>query len=136
MFGFLIRSEVNDDAVRLKTLVDQAVSRYLSLSREELKTTIPQAFPESLHHIDHSGVNFIFPEFKEFLFMLKTGYDAHMSLSVLGRGKYAGFILSVGDKNWNCSVSDGIAYRATGGAKKLAQLMEKKFNVFDATRFM
>jgi hypothetical protein len=38
------------------------------------------------------------------------------------------------ERRWHCSVSDGMAYSATAGAKKLAQLMDKKFGVRDMTK--
>jgi hypothetical protein len=58
-------------------------------------------------------------------------------LAVTGSGRYAGFMLFAStDGLWRCSVSDGLAYSATGGAKKLAQLMEKKFGIRDMTARM
>jgi hypothetical protein len=34
-------------------------------------------------------------------------------------------------KGWACSVTNGIAFQATGGAKKLSQIFCKKFGAFD-----
>jgi hypothetical protein len=139
MFGFLIKGEVNDDAVRLKTLTDQVFSSYMALDREKLNEAISRDFPGDLHHADNFSVNFIFPTFGDFLFMLNIGSGKNSFdrfLSVQGRGKYAGFILSASRDTWTCSVKDGFQFRATGGAKKLAQLMEKKFSVMDMTNLM
>lgn len=139
MFGFLIKGEVNDDAVRLKALADQAMAKYMPMTREQLKEAVHRDFPADLHHIDDFSVNFVFPDLGEFLFMLDTGRgkdDDDRFLSVQGRGKYAGFMLHASRDNWHCSVSDGIAYRATGGAKKLVQLMESKFGILDMSKLL
>ncbi len=38
--------------------------------------------------------------------------------------------------NWHCSVSDGIAYRATGGARKLVKVLESKYDIRDISKIM
>lgn len=138
LFGFLIRGEVNDDAVRLKALVDQVVAKYMSLTHEELMEVVPRDFPAELYHaVENDDVmNFTFPDVKEFLFMLHTSEGNNNSLTAIGRGKYAGFTLYTSDSPWFCSVEDGITYRATGGAKMLAKLMAKKFGISDMTKIL
>jgi hypothetical protein len=72
--------------------------------------------------------DFIFSSSKIFTLSKATG-SRH--LTVVGRGKYAGFKLFVsGDRrSWNCSARDGAITAATAEAKKLAQLMEEKFGI-------
>jgi hypothetical protein len=40
------------------------------------------------------------------------------------------------EDHWHCQVSDGTFRSATAGAKKLAQVMEKKFSVSDLTKLI
>jgi hypothetical protein len=51
VFGFLIRNEVNDDAVRLKTIADQTVQRYFSLTYADLTEQIKSGFEEPQRYI-------------------------------------------------------------------------------------
>lgn len=139
MFGFLIGGVVNDDAVKLKTFTDMALNKYRALSTAELGAEIEKEFDEEHFHVGTHTVNFRFKELEYFLFMFESFMEEEKprNLTVVGKGRYAGFMLQVvdGDK-WFCSVSDGIAYRATGGAKKLVQVMEKKFGVQNFTKLM
>ncbi len=139
MFGFLIGGEVNDDAVKLKTFTDMALNKYGNLPTDELGPAIKGDFDKDCYHIDMYTVNFRFKEIEEFLFSLESRAEEGKArtLTVFGNRKYAGFMLQVVDgENWHCSVSDGIGYRATGGAKKLAPIMKKKFGIRDFTKFM
>lgn len=137
MFGFLIGSEVNDYAIQLKTFAEIAIKKYAGLSRQERTDAIRKDFPKS-HYIDSHQTNFVFDEIKEFQFSFDgspVNKDSYC-LTAFGHGKYAGFMLQIIDGKWHCSVSDGLAYRATGGAKKLAQIMEKKFDVRNTDKFL
>ena len=139
MFGFLIGGMVNDDAVKLKTFIDMALNKFGALSTAELGAAIEKEFDKEHCHVDMHTVNFQFKELEDFLFAFDSFVEEGKprALTAHGRGKFAGFMLQVvdGDK-WLCSVSDGIAYRATGGAKKLVQVMQKKFGVQDFTKLM
>lgn len=139
MFGFLIKGEVNDDAVKLKTFAEMAVKKYANVSFNEAKKIVESDFMESARYIDSNQCNFYYEELPEFQFSLDRGLDeVPLTLSVFGKGKYAGFMLQAikGGDTWQCSTHDGIAYRATGGAKKLAQTMEKKFGFRDFSKLM
>lgn len=140
MFGFLISGEVNDDAVRLKTFVDMALNKYAYLEEySDLKSAVEANFDKRARHTDAQQVSFVYPELTEFQFCLDSSkFDKPMfPLNVIGRGKYSGFMLTVIEaEKWNCSVSDGISYKATGGAKKLASIMEKKFDVLDMSKII
>lgn len=134
MFGFLISGEVNDDAVALKKLTDMVMNKYATLEHNKLVEKITRDFDEGHRYIDSNDINFIFKELEDFQFGFRRLYGNELinDLSVFGQGKYAGVLLQVtGGKNWHCSVSDGIAYRATGGAKKLVKVLEKKYNIKD-----
>jgi hypothetical protein len=139
MFGFLIGGEVNDDAVALKKLTDMVMNKYAALEHDQLIEAISRDFDEEHRYIDSNDINFFFKELEEFQFGFRKSYgnEAINDLSIFGRGKYAGVLLQVTDgKNWYCSVSDGIAYRATGGAKKLVKVLEKKFDIQDISNVM
>lgn len=134
MFGWLIKNEVNDDAVRLKTLADMAASKYCRLSFKDACVAVKGDFNDQQRYVDHNSCTFVFEDFPDFQFSLDHfPVDGALSLSAHGRGKYAGCMLQTtdGGANWHGSVSDGIAYRATGGAKKMMELLEKKFGVRD-----
>lgn len=137
MFGFLITGEVNDDAVRLKTMTDLALSRYLPHTIDELRDLMAHDFTEKEYRIDfHDNVTWTFPDLPMFQFTFDTrrfSGEIERGLTVIGMGKYAGFTLHATSKNWICSVSNGLTYRATGGARKLARLMVKKFDVSNTT---
>ncbi len=142
MFGFLIAGEVSDDAVRLKTFTDMVLNKYRNLPTNELGAAIQNDFDKDYCHIATDTVNFRFKEIEEFLFCFPFWFERHVdaevarALTVFGKGKYAGFVLHVAHgKNWHCSVNDGFTWRSTGGAKKLVQLMEKKFGIRDFTKF-
>tara|TARA_B100000745_G_scaffold299342_1_gene249958 strand:- start:703 stop:1140 length:438 start_codon:yes stop_codon:yes gene_type:complete len=137
MFGFLIGGEVNDYAVQLKTFADIAIKKYAHLSQQDRADAIKQDFPGS-GYVGSNQTNFVFDEIKEFQFSFDhslIGKNAYC-LTAFGSGKYAGFMLQIIDGKWNCSVSDGLAYNATGGAKKLAEIMEKKFDVRNMDKFL
>ena len=139
MFGFLIRSEVNDDAVRLKMLVEQIVARYIPLNEGDLEKTIKADLPTQQYFRDRNYFTLLFPELDMFDFLLDTSRWEQVSdraISVHGKGKYYGFVLFASTERWHCSVENGVAYRATGGAKKLAQVMEKKFNILNMSRLL
>ena len=41
-----------------------------------------------------------------------------------------------GGSSWSCSVSDGMGYKATGGAKKLVKVMCKKYGMRNYSKYM
>lgn len=70
MFGGLIKGDVNDDAVRLKTLTDLAISKYLPLSRDELEVALKRDFPREMSSVDDFSANFTFQNAPEFTFRI------------------------------------------------------------------
>lgn len=138
-FSFLIGGIVNDDAVRLKTYCDLVVGRYLSLSVSDLHAAIGRDFPGERSYCDQKTTSFAFADLKHFRFSIDHWDQDNRpkTLSVVGHGQYAGYMLQGfdGGTSWASLVSDGIAYRATGGAKKLARVMEKKFSVRDNSKY-
>ncbi len=127
---------MNDDAVALKKLTDMVMNKYSALEHDQLAEAISSDFGEEYRYIDSNDVTFVFKELEEFQFGLKKSFssEAINDLSIFGRGKYAGVMLQVIDgHNWYCSVSDGIAYRATGGAKKLVKVLERKYDIRELT---
>lgn len=117
--------------------MEQSVNKYAKLSFAEAKHAVERDFEEKARYVDRSQCNFIYAEFPEFTFSLMQMLDGEpLALVAHGSGKYAGFLLNSANvgKGWHCSVMDGIAYRATGGAKKMADVMAKKYGVTDTTR--
>lgn len=130
-FSTLIKDEVNDVAVKLKTLTDLAAAKYLPMSDEELKAALPRDFPVDHYQIGSDTAMFVFPDMSDFSFMLST-FTGSKQLMINGRGKYTGITLFVHEGGvWHCSVEDGVVYSATGGAKKLAQVVQQKFGIKD-----
>lgn len=136
MFSFLIKGEVNDDAVRLKAFVDKALSKYASLSRAELEEVVVQDFPDEQHYLESHSVNVYPTELKDFGFMLDATGALGFHLTAMGHGKYAGFMLHASRDTMHCSWSDGLSYSATGGAKKLVEMMEKKFDISNTNKLL
>ena len=139
MFGFLIGGLVNDDAVKLITFTEMSLNKYGTLSTGELLTSIQSDFKEDHFHISDNRTTFVFGEIPEFQFSFEKRFrdEKGCTLTAFGKGKYAGLMLQVIDGDqWQCSVSDGILYRATGGAKKMAKILRKKFDVQDISKFM
>lgn len=140
MFDWLIGSEVNDDAIRLMLFADITLKKYSELSFTDIAERISHEFPAESIFIDKNNANFIYPEIPDFQF----SFDAHMlkegrcSLSIHGRGRYAGLFLQTSDggKEWIGSAEDGIAIAATGGARKMIKVLEKKFGVCDMEKLM
>jgi hypothetical protein len=130
---------VNDDAVKLKTLTDQAVAKYLCLPLDELRVALSRDFPGGLYNVERDLASFVFDGMDEFLFILHADAGKAASdraLSVQGRGKYYGFNWYIAPGGQHCSVSDGIFHKATGGAKKLVQVMKKKFGISDLSKLL
>lgn len=139
MFGFLIKGEVNDEAVRLKAIADLAARKYCFLKFEQACAAIAIDFAERQRFIQHKVCGFQYPELLDFQFHLDGALDpSPIPLSIFGHGKYAGFLLqsSDGGARWHASVEDGISYRATGGAKMLLKILEKRFGVRDLAKFL
>ena len=130
-----IKDEVNNDAVKLKTHTNLAAAKYLPMSDEELKAALPRDFPSDHYGFEFDNATFVFADMPDFIFTSSKIFTlskatGSQNLTVVGRGKYAGFKLFVsGDRrSWKCSARDGTT-AATGEAKKLAQLMEEKFGI-------
>lgn len=137
MFGFLISAEVNDDSVKVKTLMDMALQKYASLPEAQLKLSIANDFDKDYCDVDTYYVTFVYRELEDFLFSLETTKHDGIAptLSVSGRGKYAGIMIqATTDGDWYSNVSGGVAYQPTGGARSMAKIMEKKFGVTDMTK--
>lgn len=138
MLGFVNAREVNHDAAVLKRLADIVINKYACLDSKQLSDIISHNFDESHRSIGISDVNFFFQELPEFLFSFNVGRKRSSDSSgllVYGRGKYEGFLLMVIDKETlYCSVSNGIVYRATSRAKKLAKILSSKYDIPDTTK--
>ncbi len=137
MFGFLIKSEVNDDAVRLKTIVDDLVARYGKLHTNERPAALNRDFPGNVH-ADEYNVTIQIARLNYFSFtyaLSATPMDPD-TIMVTGLGKYAGFMMFASPRAAHCEASDGILTRSTAGAKKLARTLDKKFGISDLTAEM
>lgn len=138
--GLGLGGAVNDVAVRLKTLADVVVQKYLSAPLDELTAAIQRDFPGDKSWIKDGTAAFVFPGSPDFQFYLHdlNGKPEGRSIQVVGRGELAGFSMFVrdGGRSWSGSTSDGIMYGATGAAKKLIKVMSKKYDVNDLSEFM
>jgi len=139
MFGWLFKNEVNDDAVRLKTLADIAASKYCRLSLEDACVAIKGDFSVQLRHTDRSSCLFVFKDLPDFFFNLHLNHlqPGTLDLGAHGEGKYAGFLLQThdGGARWSCLAS-GFKRKETDGAKKMAELLEKKFGIINFSESM
>src|SRR5262245_23342712 len=115
-FSAPVKNEVNDDAVKLKTLTNLTAAKYLPMSDEELKAALPLDFPSDHYGFEFDNATFVLVDM---IFTLSKATGSQ-NLTVVGRGKYAGFKLFVsGDRrSWKCSASDGTIIAATREAKK------------------
>ena len=138
MFSFLIRHEVNDDAVKLKTFCDSVIKRYLGLDGTELLRAIERDFPAERRYIDSRECSFVFEEIPEFIFHVDGNFAAGPHLLIQGRGKYQGFMLQfmMNNETWICSARHGIVTAATGGARKLVKVMCRKYDIDDFGKMM
>src|SRR5262245_41352916 len=57
-FSALVKNEVNDDAVKLKTLTNLAAAKYLPMADEELKAALPLDFPH--YGFEFDSATFVF----------------------------------------------------------------------------
>lgn len=135
MFGFLIGREVNDDAVRLDSLVYRITKNYMQLVPSALIERVKQDFDVYHRGIGDDAVSIMFPESETFLFHIYTKGTFAGELQCLGQGKYAGFNLHWTPSRKTVNVMDSLSYRATGGAKKLADMMAKKFGYTDISKY-
>lgn len=138
MFAFLIKKEVNDDAVRLKLLCDKALNDYLLVPYDEALNLARDRFQSRSFYLSSDEFGFVFAELPEFQFARSRNFPFGDCLFATGRGKYHGFQLWIKSDGQDCmcSVYDGVSSSATGGARKLAKLMEKKYNVQDITKML
>jgi hypothetical protein len=135
MFGFLIGNEVRDDAVRLKMLADKVCEEILPLTHEKRSKYVELNFIQK--DIGEDGQSFLFSQLPTFIFDLRSSPTFSEQLMIRGVGKYAGFSMACfADGKTHCSATDGIGYVATGGAKKLASVMSKKFGILDVSRYL
>lgn len=136
MLGFLIGKEVNDDAIRLNLICDYIKYRLMPLSRDEMWNKIERDFDDAHRHTGKDGITIVFKEMP--LFTIHFYFDKQHShlFQIVGRARYAGFVLHWRNDFKDCSAADGIGQAATGGARKLAQIMQKKFGFRDISRFM
>ena len=132
MFRIWTKNKVSDDAARLKTLTDAVIDNYAEMNIRGAKSAIKGDFEEELRSVDHHDCCFQYRDFPEIQFALWKGAGEKLIVQAMGRGKYAGFFLTVGGgDNWHAHVQDGLAYRASSGAKKLTKVMTKRFGVSD-----
>lgn len=135
LFSFLISDLVNDEAVKLKAFCDMVVARYLSLNVGDLQRVIARDFPNRQSVCDPKSTSFVFKELPKFQFNIDHWDQDNRpkTLTVHGRGEYTGYMLQGFDagEEWASLVSDGLAYNATGAAKKLARTMTSKFGIRD-----
>lgn len=93
-------------------------------------------FEEKNKNLGDDGATVVFEELPSFLFNFRFRSPLEDQFQVIGRGKYAGFSLHWQENSKNASARDGISYSATGGARKLAQVMAKKYGFTDISRIV
>ena len=133
--SFAISADINDFAVRLKTLTDLVVSKYISLPPRSLEQAISADFGADWSSIDATHAVFAFKDVPQFTFTL-GGVDKEASarfLTVQGKGELAGYNLHGydGAKHWFSATRNNMSYDATGAAKTLAKTMQSKFGIVD-----
>lgn len=126
-----VESDVNDDAMKLMTLIDVALTRYLPMSEDELMEALPADFPPDHFSFDLDALTFVFPKLPNFYFTLSENMGLK-SLCVTGRRHYTGFTLFVPARgHWHCSAERQPSGTGRSGAAALAQLIESKFGIRD-----
>ena len=138
MFGFLIKNEARRDAARLKLLVDQCAAKYRGQTPDEAYTKLRSELGADRVYRSPHELSFTFAEAPYFhfsydLFQAEAGLT---NLSVSGRGKYVGFMLTDVGGSMHSSVWDGINHRATAGAKSLAKTLERDHDIRDFTKLV
>lgn len=124
-----VKSETNDDAIKLMTLTDVALTKYLSMSEGDLKAALPLDFPSGHYGFDLDAATFVFPNLSDFYFTISEN-SGSKSLCITGRSRYAGFTLFVPLRgHWHCLATERNGRSAPSGGKALAQLLEKKFGI-------
>lgn len=125
-----VKSDVTDDAVKLMTLIDVALTRYLPMSEDELMAALPADFPTDHYSFDLDALTFVFPRLPHFYFTMSENMGLK-SLCVTGRRHYAGFTLFVPTRGrWHCSAGGAASDTGRSGTA-LAQLIERKFGIRD-----
>lgn len=137
--GVGIKGVSSDHAVRLKTLMDLVVSKYLDMPTDELSSAIQRDFPSGQSAVENYTVTFVFSGTPEFQFYLDRTNElrALRNVRAMGRGELTGFTLFVNDgaERWFSLAKDGVFSAATGAAKALAKAMEKKYGIDDLSRY-
>lgn len=133
--SFAISADINDFAVRLKTLTELVVRKYIPLSQHSLTAAINADFGEGYSFVDASYAMLIFKDVSQFKFRI-SDIDkelAKRSLTVQGKGELAGYTLHGydGATQWYSATSNSMSYDATGAAKTLAKTMQSKFGILD-----
>lgn len=139
MFGWLIRGEVNDDAVRLKTVAEMVAPKYCTHRFPEACAAVTADFPETHRHIDPFYCNFSFSQLEAFNFSIDRGTgESPLALNVLGRGKYHGFMLQTmdGGSEWWASLTSSDYFPATGGARTMKDTFVRKLNARDMDKLL
>lgn len=125
-----IENEVHNDAIQLMKLTHFALTKYLAMPAERLRSALLEDFAEDSYSFDFDAVTFVFPNLSDFYFTLSENTGSK-SLCVTGRRRYVGFTLFAPDRgHWHCYAQDGMA-RAATSPRALAQRIEKKFGIRD-----
>jgi hypothetical protein len=130
-FGPSVETEVDEDALKLMTLIDVALTRYLPMSEDELMAALPADFTPDHYSFDLDALTFVFPTLPNFYFTLSENMGS-ISLCVTGRRYYTGFTLFVpAHGRWHCSSGGAASDPGRSGTSALAQLIERKFGIRD-----
>lgn len=134
MFG---SGKINDDAVKLKTLIDVALNKYGNLPIKQLAEAAKNEFDYSTT-LSSKDIIFRFKELDSFMFYFSESTDDNKksSLVVTGTRKYQNFSLSACKEFWSCCTMDRGYHRTTSKAKKLMKVMVEKFDVRDDSEIM
>lgn len=130
----LLADDTDDTAVKLMTLTDVALTKYMPMSEDELLAALPQDFPPDHYSLDLDAVTFVFPDMPDFYFTVSEN-EGSKSLCIIGRKQYAGFTLFVPARgHWHCSATQRASGYQDGGAQALAEMLEEKFGIRDISR--
>ena len=138
MFNFLISREVKDDAAVIRKLSDIAFNKYSALTKDELEIAVRKDFNEDDISIKNREISFVYKELPYFRFcFIDLHRQKSCSLAILGTKKYSGFMLQKSmDSDWGLTLTDNEFSSTTAGAKSLAKIMEKKYEIFNASNYM
>lgn len=125
MFSFTKDTRVEDDAAKMKSLLDFFDTRYKDLSFEDIRAALPRDFPDCDVSEDKT-LYFTYAPYPDFDFTITANPVEHDAPIIVLQGtwKFAGLVLSsLAGGTWiDRSKTDGVDNLANAAKRLLAEL--------------